>query len=362
MDLPPGSPIHGLEILGYALLGQWEDLDASLRSSALALAASLLAPTLFGLSGAPLLLLVSGAYYGFLSVFGLFLLERIRLIRAERERTRWRQVLEKLARLSPRASQILSPEGLLLGVLDAVQEVFPEAEGLEVLSRRGLVGRRTPHPVPIPLGPKEEAYLYFASPPEDPGLDTLLSLVGERLRQLLAQLDWGTLALTEPLTGLLNRRGLELQLPELVALSERYGKPLSVVILDLDHFKRVNDTYGHPVGDEVLRTLSRTIRASLRAEDLAVRYGGEEFLLILFNAELEEAKSVAERIRDRLRRTPLPPIPWPLTLSGGLAGGRVPRGVAEVEEWIYRADFALLRAKEEGRDRPVLAKGQDPIP
>ncbi|MCH1928268.1 GGDEF domain-containing protein, partial [Shewanella sp. C31] len=81
--------------------------------------------------------------------------------------------------------------------------------------------------------------------------------------------------LTDPLTGLLNRRGLEVELPKLLALSRRYKAPVSVVMLDIDRFKRVNDTYGHPVGDEVLTLLGRILLASVRQEDLVVRYGGE---------------------------------------------------------------------------------------
>ncbi|MER3537662.1 MAG: GGDEF domain-containing protein [Thermus sp.] len=355
LDPPAGSPFHFLWILGYALLTYRHPQDpATWEGPALALAGSLLAPTLLGLLDPPLFLLGSALYYSFLGGLGLLLTERTRFERAEDARLRWARALEKLARLSPRASQILSLESLLFNLLDAVREISP-AEGLEVRSHQALVGQRTPYAVPIPLGSREEAYLYFSSPPRDSILNAFLTLVAGRLRQLLAQLDWANLALTDPLTELLNRRGLELQLPKLVALARRYAKPVSVAMLDLDHFKRVNDTYGHPVGDEVLRTMARTIQASLRTEDLAVRYGGEEFLLLLFNADLEEAKSVAERIRDQMRKTPVPPVPWPLTLSAGLAGGRVPKGVAELEEWVYQADFALLKAKEEGRDRVVVA-------
>jgi diguanylate cyclase (GGDEF)-like protein len=118
----------------------------------------------------------------------------------------------------------------------------------------------------------------------------------------------------------LNRRGLEAELPKLLALSRRYQAPVSAVMLDIDRFKRVNDTYGHPVGDEVLRRLGRILEASVRKEDLAVRYGGEEFLLVLFGADKEAAKEVVERIRERFRAERVPPIPHPLTLSAGVAG------------------------------------------
>ncbi len=185
--------------------------------------------------------------------------------------------------------------------------------------------------------------------------ESFLSLLGERLRQALRQAEWGLLALTDPLTGLLNRRGLEAELPKLLALARRYQAPVSVVMLDIDRFKRVNDTYGHPVGDEVLRRLGRILEASVRKEDLAVRYGGEEFLLILFGAGREAAKDVVERVRERFRTERVPPVPHPLTLSAGIAGGEVPEGKEVLEEWVLKADYALLRAKEAGRDRVTLA-------
>ena len=146
-----------------------------------------------------------------------------------------------------------------------------------------------------------------------------------------------------------------MELPKLLAFSRRYRAPVSVVMLDIDRFKAVNDTYGHPVGDEVLRRLGRILKQSVRKEDLAVRYGGEEFLLVLFGAEREAAKEVVERIRERFRSERVAPIPYPLTLSAGIAGGEVPEGRETLEEWILKADYALLRAKETGRDRVTLA-------
>jgi len=118
---------------------------------------------------------------------------------------------------------------------------------------------------------------------------------------------------------------------------------------------RVNDTYGHPVGDEVLKHLGRILQASVRREDLAVRYGGEEFLLFLYGADRLAAKEVVERIRYRFRHQRVDPIPYPLTLSAGIAGGEVPESEAQLEDWVLKADYALLRAKETGRDRVTMA-------
>ncbi|AFV77050.1 diguanylate cyclase (GGDEF) domain-containing protein [Thermus oshimai JL-2] len=271
---------------------------------------------------------------------------------AERQK-RWGRFLERLNRLNPRVTQTLSPEAFLLEALESARELWPEAVGLEVRARRGLVGERTPHAVPIPMN-GDTAFLYFQTPPAEdfPGA---LALLGERIRQVLRQMEWGAMALQDPLTGLWNRRGLELELPKLLALASRYAAPVSVAFLDIDRFKSVNDAYGHPVGDEVLRRLGAIVQASVRREDLAVRYGGEEFLLVLYGADLEAAREVVERIRARFRGEAIPPIPHPLTLSAGVAGGKVPKSLEELEDWILKADFALLRAKEAGRNRVTFA-------
>lgn len=293
-------------------------------------------------------------YGGLTSALGLLFASYREGHRALARSQGWTRFLEALARLSPRITQTLSPEAVLLEALEAARALLPEAVGLEVRSRRGLVGERSPHALPLPLD-GDAAHLYLKAPPQEEVPPGFLTLLGERIRQVLKQVEWGALAFTDPLTGLLNRRGLEAELPKLLALARRYQAPLSVVMLDIDHFKRVNDTYGHPVGDEVLRRLGRILQTSVRQEDLAVRYGEEEFLLLLFGADRQAAKEVVERIRERFRAERVDPIPHPLTLSGGVAGGEIPQDPAQVEEWVLRADYALLRSKEAGRDRVTLA-------
>lgn len=211
-------------------------------------------------------------YGGLVGSLGLLYANHLEWRRTEEKRRRWTRFLEELARLSPRVTQTLSPEAVLVGALEATRHLLPQAVGLEVRGRRGLVGERTPHSLAIPLN-GDTAYLYLQSALEESVPPGFLSLLGERIKQVLRQVEWGTLALTDPLTGLLNRRGLEAELPKLLALARRYQAPISVVMLDIDRFKQVNDTYGHPVGDEVLKHLGRILQASVRREDLAVRYG-----------------------------------------------------------------------------------------
>ncbi|WP_420883011.1 diguanylate cyclase [Thermus tengchongensis] len=355
---PTGHPVHLLWTLGYLLLalGVVEEREgrASFLGQALALGSLFFMPAVLLNDPTPWSVRLLALYGGLVGALGLLYALHLEWRRTEEKRVRWTRFLEALARLSPSVTQTLSPEGVLLEALGAAQHLLPQAVGLEVRGRRGLVGERTPHSLTIPLN-GDAAYLYLRTPPEEPVPQGFLSLLGERIKQVLKQVEWGTLALTDPLTGLLNRRGLEVELPKLLALARRYGAPVSVVMLDIDRFKRVNDTYGHPVGDEVLRLLGRILQASVRREDLAVRYGGEEFLLLLYGANREAAKEVVERIRYRFRTQRVEPIPYPLTLSAGIAGGEVPEGEAQVEDWILKADYALLRAKETGRDRVTLA-------
>ncbi|MEZ0347315.1 MAG: GGDEF domain-containing protein [Thermus sp.] len=351
-----GSLLHLGRSMGYLLIGMsagsWESI--SFPSQALALTGLVIFPFLSFSENIPLGTRILLVYGGIVGALGLLYAIHLERVRTEEKHARWIRFLGELARLSPRITQTLSPEAALLSALEATRTLIPEAAGLEVRGRRGLVGQRTPYSVKVPMN-GEVAHLFLQKPLTEPVPEGLLSLLGERLRQVLRQVEWGTLALTDPLTGLLNRRGLETELPKLLALTQRYHTPLSVALLDIDHFKCVNDSFGHPVGDKVLEVLGRILQESIRREDLAVRYGGEEFLLLLYGADEQAAKEVVERIRSRFRTQKVDPIPYPLTLSAGIAGGKVPKGQEEVEEWFLKADYALLRAKESGRDRITLA-------
>ena len=163
-------------------------------------------------------------------------------------------------------------------------------------------------------------------------------------------------AIRDGLTGLFNRRYLEETLDRELSRSKRQGSPLAVIMLDLDHFKEYNDTYGHHAGDELLMALGELIQEQNRGEDIACRYGGEEFLLIMPGAPLEAALNRAEELNRSVknlhtRNTSLKPI----TISAGVA--IFPDHGGAGMEVIQAADAALYRAKAEGRDRVLVANG-----
>lgn len=184
----------------------------------------------------------------------------------------------------------------------------------------------------------------------------LETVVAERTRDLVAansRLD--ILAGTDPLTGLLNRRRF-LELAELEQQrATRHRRPLSLLLLDLDHFKKVNDTHGHRMGDAVLRTAAGLIHNCRRVTDLAARFGGEEMVLLLPETDAAGAMEVAERLRRSLASTAtnLDGVDLRVTASIGVAGWQGPG--ESLDMLLHRADTALYAAKAAGRDRVVPA-------
>jgi two-component system cell cycle response regulator len=174
----------------------------------------------------------------------------------------------------------------------------------------------------------------------------------ERLRENVQQSI--EMAVTDVLTGLHNRRYMEMHLAALVDQSTARGKPLSVLVLDIDHFKSINDSYGHDAGDDVLREFGARIRKSIRGIDLACRIGGEEFVIVMPETDLAVAGMVAERLRRRIASETFPiggNAPIPVTISIGLAALATPMDTPTAI--LRRADQALYRAKRDGRNRVV---------
>ena len=166
----------------------------------------------------------------------------------------------------------------------------------------------------------------------------------ERLRQL---------STLDPLTGALNRAGLEIQGRRVAQRTLRGGRSLAVMMIDADHFKQINDTYGHPVGDEVLRHLARLLKTELRPHDLLARYGGEEFVLVLDGLNLHDALKVADRVRRRIEEelVGIEQISVRYTASVGVASSD--QHGHDLIRLISAGDAAMYTAKRAGRNRVV---------
>lgn len=161
-------------------------------------------------------------------------------------------------------------------------------------------------------------------------------------------------AVRDPLTGLYNRRYLDGTLEREVARARREGHPLSVVMLDVDYFKRLNDSYGHQAGDEVLKALGELLRADTRTEDIPCRYGGEEFLVLLPSMPLATARERAERWRTQLEQHDFVFGNFPLSVTASFGVSSYPNHGKTPDELTRAADTALYNAKHNGRNRVEL--------
>jgi two-component system, cell cycle response regulator len=165
------------------------------------------------------------------------------------------------------------------------------------------------------------------------------------------------LAVTDPLTGLHNRRYLDSHLKLLIDRALARGRPLSVCITDIDRFKSVNDTYGHDAGDEVLRDFAHRVRSTVRGADLACRFGGEEFVVVMPDTPADAAAAIAERLRIIVENSgfALPNSDTPLSITASLGIATLNPEGDTPEALLKRADMALYQAKNNGRNQVVAA-------
>jgi len=208
----------------------------------------------------------------------------------------------------------------------------------------------------VRLGAEVGALGYITDPTD---LDLLLA----RARTLLDFKNYldtcEEAAFTDHLTGLANRRRFERQLEREVARTRRYGRPFCLLMLDIDHFKRVNDTHGHEAGDGVLRRLANTLQAGTRGIDMAARIGGEEFAVLLTETDFARGVEVAERLRAAIRETQIPAV-GNVTVSVGLAEFNA--ATPDARSLFAAADSALYEAKRAGRDRICCPPAPDANP
>ncbi len=176
---------------------------------------------------------------------------------------------------------------------------------------------------------------------------------------LLMAAELRRLASSDPLTGVPNRRHFEECSAQIIAAREANGRAVAVLMVDVDHFKKINDTYGHPAGDEVLKVVARRCRDALRERDLFARFGGEEFIALLAASAVDEIPAAAERLRSAVAAEPILVGSDRISVSvsvGGAIGEALPDGDQKLlEDLISRADEALYEAKTSGRNRVRMA-------
>ncbi|AFY99951.1 diguanylate cyclase [Calothrix sp. PCC 6303] len=222
------------------------------------------------------------------------------------------------------------------------------------------------------LGQGADAYIWWFSPEDEhqTQLTTVHNLLltqlavglrkAQKYRDLMRTNDLlSAIALSDSLTELKNRRALEWELPQQIHKARTQGLPMSLLILDVDFFKKVNDTYGHLVGDRLLHLLCTRLRHNLRFQDTPFRYGGEEFVIILGDTSLEEAMLVARRLNNLISEQPFTinnELSIKVTISLGVACLESDDD-AKGTSLLYRADKYLLQAKASGRDRVVGCDG-----
>jgi diguanylate cyclase (GGDEF)-like protein/PAS domain S-box-containing protein len=180
-------------------------------------------------------------------------------------------------------------------------------------------------------------------------------LVEAEVQQLQEQLK--EQALHDPLTGLYNRRYLEESMGREIIRAERYGRPIGIVMCDIDHFKRVNDTYGHLVGDEVLKAFAELLRTNSRGSDIVCRFGGEEFLLLFPDMPTDIAYQRAEEVRASLAAQQIGESIVRVTASFGVAA--FPVDGKTQDALISAVDTAMYQAKKAGRNRVVVASAHE---
>jgi diguanylate cyclase (GGDEF)-like protein len=169
--------------------------------------------------------------------------------------------------------------------------------------------------------------------------------------QLFEQME--RMATTDGLTGLFNHRTFQARADEQLALARRYKRKLSLILTDVDHFKSVNDTYGHPIGDVVLKGVARILQETGRDTDVVARYGGEEFALVMPETDAAGAKVIAERIREKVQATTFDTELGPLKITLSLGVATFPESADDKHVLVEKADQCLYFAKHHGRNRSV---------
>lgn len=245
----------------------------------------------------------------------------------------------------------------------AQTQVFADSEALDAcpMLRGRARGRCSGVCVPLSIMGRTVGVIHTTGEVDDTpdrstieALQTLSNQAGNRLGMLRVMAETSLQATTDGLTGLVNRRSFENRLRQLRA----QGVEFALVMADLDRFKSLNDTHGHETGDRALRIFAETLRRELRGDDLACRYGGEEFAIVLPNADVHEAIDAMQRVREALAQVTRRGDAPAFTSSFGIAHSS---DATDVNDLVQRADAAVFAAKDAGRDRICIDGHSMPV-
>ncbi|MGL1832215.1 GGDEF domain-containing protein [Rhodocyclaceae bacterium SMB388] len=248
-------------------------------------------------------------------------------------------------------------ERLLGGLIDNLREADRSATGLkDSLSENITQLKRAEDPSNLKTIAQNLLKAAVAASVDNENLQKNLESTEQEARSLRSELEKHRReSITDPLTGLFNRRGMELEMARVFGLSP--DGPAAMLVLDIDHFKKINDTYGHAIGDVVIRKVAETIRSVTPEDSVSVRFGGEEFIVLLSGASPELARSVGENVRQTIEKLRLirrhdKLAISPFTISVGVAART---GNDTLDTLFDRADKALYEAKSSGRNRVISA-------
>lgn len=202
---------------------------------------------------------------------------------------------------------------------------------------------------------RKSTFLTDTYPVHDDGLASgLIVVLNDITERILIEKKLYELSVTDELTQTANRRHFESRFDEEIIRSNRYGHPLSLILIDLDHFKKINDTYGHPTGDLVLQTVARLLKTGVRETDLVARWGGEEFAILLPETTLAESEQICLRLLKKVRQTPIP-LPDNQSINVTFSAGITTKTHDIVKENVIASvDSALYQSKQNGRNRVTI--------
>lgn len=287
--------------------------------------------------------------------------QALRLQQINRVNIRYNSFLQNLHAATQELAGDLDTDTLLESIPRHIRRLLPGVTEVKIIRHNDSPASGTAATdfiLPLRISPQEEGTLVLAGALDEEDrrrAEIFATAASTALIQASLLAHIRDEAITDPLTGAYNRRGWSDLGHREVARVHRFRHPMSLIMLDIDHFKDINDTYGHTVGDKVLRNLARTLGECLREIDILGRYGGEEFIVLVPETGRESATSLAERLRKTIAEAPMSTDGDELriTISLGVAT-LIPDETTSFEELAEKADRALYQAKRTGRNRVVV--------